>query len=66
VGTAWKEELILRPSQSDAEDQFGARVALSANGGRVFVGSPDEAGDAQSDELGPNNNAPGAGAVYEF
>lgn len=66
VGTAWKEQVILRSNQSDGDDGFGARLALAPSGARLFVGGPGEAGDAQSDDFHPNNNAPAAGAVYEF
>jgi hypothetical protein len=66
VGTAWKEQATLRAGVSDALDQFGVRTALSADGRSLFVGAPGESGDAQSTEANPNNNAPNAGAVYEF
>jgi hypothetical protein len=47
-------------------DQLGFHLALSGDGHSVFAGASEEAGDAQSTEANPNDNAPEAGAVYEF
>jgi hypothetical protein len=66
VGTAWKEQVMERAGVADINDQFGIGLALSADGRSLFVGAPGESGDAQSTEANPNDNAPRAGAVYEF
>lgn len=62
----WKEQAQFEASNPDINDRFASAIALSANGGSLFAGSPLESGDAQSTRGAPNNNAPQAGAVYEF
>lgn len=66
-GTTWAQQAYIKASNTDAEDAFGLRVALSADGSTLAVGAPDEKsattminGD-QSD-----NTAQFAGAVYVF
>ncbi|MEL0168648.1 MAG: hypothetical protein VW877_11045 [Pseudomonadaceae bacterium] len=55
-----------KASNSDAGDNFGRSVALSADGNTLVIGAFDEYGDASSTAANPNNNASNAGAVYVF
>lgn len=66
-GTAWAQQAYLKASNGDASDQFGVRVALSADGHTLAVGAYLEdssatgvAGDTQ------DNSTPDSGAVYVF
>ncbi len=64
---AWSQQAYVKASNTDANDQFGFSVALSADGTTLAVGAPLEASAAigingdQSD-----NSAFAAGAVYVF
>jgi len=63
----WSQQSYLKGSNTDALDYFGLSVSLSADGGVLAVGAPNEASNAtgingdQSD-----NSLRGAGAVYVF
>lgn len=66
-GTVWAQQAYLKASNGDASDQFGVRVALSADGHTLAVGAYLEdssatgvAGDTQ------DNSTPDSGAVYVF
>ena len=67
VGEAWSQQAYIKASNTDPADDFGAAVALSANGNVLAVGAMGEASSGQG--VGANqtmNNAPNAGAVYVF
>jgi hypothetical protein len=66
-GTTWTQEAYVKASNTDASDEFGGNVTLSADGSTLAVGALSEdsaalgVGGAQAD-----NSAPNAGAVYVF
>jgi cysteine-rich repeat protein len=67
TGTAWAQDAYVKASNTEADDNFGAHVALSDRGGTLLVSAPREAsaaigvgGDQSSDA------AEGAGAAYRF
>jgi hypothetical protein len=66
-GTQWSQQSYIKASNSGASDQFGSAVALSADGGTLAVGAPQESSGAtgvggdQSDD-----STARAGAVYVF
>ena len=59
---AWHEQSVLRASQPDIGDRFGASVALS--GDTLVVGAPGEDGGADGDQA--SNDAKDSGAAYVF
>lgn len=61
---AWRHESYLRPAVFDADDRFGASVALSGDGSRLAVGAIGEDSAAVGDA--GNNDAPDSGAAYIF
>jgi len=66
-GNSWLHQDYVLASNANADDQFGAYVALSATGDALVVGAPSE--DGASDGLDndeASNNASGAGAAYLF
>jgi FG-GAP repeat protein len=66
-GTTWTQEAYIKASNTDAGDQFGQAVALSADGETLAVGAITEQSMAtgingnQADDFGSSN-----GAVYVF
>jgi hypothetical protein len=62
-GTQWTQQAYLKASNTDPADQFGATVALSADGDTLAVGAITEQGNGTS---ASNNAEPDAGAVYVF
>lgn len=60
---SWSQQAYMKASNTQADDRFGASVALSGDGSTLLVGAPweDAAGGDQT-----NNAAPFAGAVYAF
>lgn len=69
VSDVWpsQQEAYIKASNSEADDNFGYSVALSADGSTMAVGAIGEASNAtgaNGDQL--NNSFPGAGAVYIF
>jgi hypothetical protein len=65
--TTWNQQAYVKASNTDAEDRFGASVALSSDGSTLAVGAQDEASAATGiggDQA--DNSAWGAGAVYVF
>ena len=63
--TTWRAQAYLKPSNTDAGDQFGRAVGIS--GERVIIGAPGEASSARRVDGNPRNNrAPNAGAAYVF
>ena len=64
-GTTWSQQAYLKASNTDAEDQFGASVAI--DGDTVVVGAPQESSKAAgiNGDQG-DNSASHSGAVYVF
>ncbi len=63
----WSQQAYIKASNTDADDVFGARLALSGDGATLVVGAQFEDGATR----GPNgsqedNSAIDAGAVYIF
>ena len=66
-GGTWSQQAYLKASNTDADDEFGFSVSLSADGNTLAVGAPDERSSAFG--VGGNqadNSAKNAGAVYVF
>jgi len=66
-GTTWSQQAYLKASNTDAIDQFGMSVTLSADGSTLAVGASTE--DSAATGIGGNqadNSASSAGAVYVF
>lgn len=63
AGATWTQQAYLKASNTDAFDNFGESVAISADGRTVAIGAPNEssAGGDPGD-----NSTDGAGAVYVF
>lgn len=64
---AWTQDAYLKPSNTEAGDEFGAALALSGDGSTLAVGAPYE--DSAATGVGGNqadNSARTAGAVYVF
>ena len=67
VGTTWSQQAYIKASNTDANDRFGDRVALSADGSTLVVGAYLE--DSAATGIGGNeadNSALEAGAAYVF
>ena len=63
----WSQQAYIKASNTDADDLFGWRVALSEDGNTLAVGATTETSNAtgiDGDQL--NNSAMLAGAVYVF
>jgi hypothetical protein len=66
-GSTWSQQAYVKASNPDVGDNFGYRVALSADGSTLAVGAPNEDSSATGVNADPTNNAaPQAGAVYVF
>ena len=66
-GTTWSEQMRLVASNAAALDEFGASVALSADGAHLLVGAPGEDSAATGIGGDPSSDAASAsGAVYLF
>lgn len=66
-GGAWVQQARLAASNAEAEDQFGAAVALSADGSTLAVGAAFEDGGATGvDGNQGDNSAASSGAAYVF
>jgi cysteine-rich repeat protein len=66
-GATWTQQAYLKASNTDAADEFGANLALSADGSTLAVGARFEssaATDGGSDQA--DNSADSAGAAYVF
>jgi len=67
AGFTWSQQAYIKASNTNADDQFGHSLALSANGSTLAVGAIYE--DSNATGIGGNqadNSAPQAGAVYVF
>ncbi len=66
-GTSWSQQAYIKASNTNAYDEFGRSVALSADGNTLAVRAAGEDSDAtgvNGDQA--NNGAANAGAVYVF
>jgi len=63
-GSAWRQQAYVKAPNADANDGFGASVALSANGQTLAVGAAGEDGGGQSATA--DNSVLSAGAVYLY
>ncbi|MEO8846509.1 MAG: integrin [Kofleriaceae bacterium] len=67
AGTTWMQEAYLKASNTDAADQFGRSLALSADGNTLAIGADGEANALTGiDPVQTGNTAAAAGAVYVF
>ena len=67
IGSGWSQQAYIKASNTDANDQFGVSVALSADGNTLAVGGYREDSAAtgiNGDES--DNSAGNSGAVYLF
>ncbi len=63
----WEQEAYLKASNTDAGDEFGSSLSLSADGNTLAVGAIGERSAATGVGVGATNNtARDAGAVYVF
>ncbi|MBS0452613.1 MAG: hypothetical protein JSS14_15025 [Proteobacteria bacterium] len=63
----WPTAKMIKATNPDDGDSFGAAVGLSADGKTILVGAPKEAGSASGlngDQA--SNSQPGAGAAYLY
>ena len=58
--------VYVKASNTDAADNFGTTIALSADGSTLAIGAPEEASSATGINGQDNNNSSGSGAVYVF
>jgi hypothetical protein len=66
-GAGWTQQVYLKASNAEADDEFGWAVSLSDDGGVLAIGAPGE--DSSVDGIGGNQNfnlASRAGAAYLF
>jgi trimeric autotransporter adhesin len=67
AGSNWRYESTLHPSNGSLGDNFGAALALSADGHTLAVAAPGEdSGERGVGGKGIDNSASGSGAVYVF
>jgi cysteine-rich repeat protein len=65
--SVWRQQAYLKASNTDAGDQFGWSISLSADGNTLAVGARGEASAATGIGGGQaDNTARGSGAVYVF
>lgn len=66
-GTTWMQEAYIKASNTDALDELGFKVSISADGSRIIAGAKGE----DSNAIGINgsqsdNSASSSGAIYVF
>ena len=67
AGTTWSEQAYIKAPNAEAADQFGAAVALSADGNVLAVGANQEdSNDVGVGGTGANDLALQSGAAYTF
>ncbi len=67
VAGTWTQQAYIKASNTEAQQFFGASVALSGDGNTLAVGAPGEASAATGiDGNQTDTSAPDAGAVYIF
>jgi hypothetical protein len=67
AGASWSQQAYIKADNTDANDQFGSAVALSADGNTLVVGAPLE--DSAAVGVGGNealNTSIDSGATYVF
>lgn len=65
--TGWVQEAYIKASNSEDQDKFGTRVAVSTDGNVVAVGAPNEDSDGTGFDGDQNDgSADESGAVYVF
>jgi hypothetical protein len=65
--TGWTQQIFMKASNPDVNDQFGSTVALSGDGNTLAVASWAESSNATGiDGDQTDNSAPASGAVYVF
>jgi hypothetical protein len=66
-GTRWSQQAYVKASNTGTADQFGASIALAADGNTLAVGAYGEDSSATGiDGDQDDNSASGSGAVYVF
>jgi hypothetical protein len=66
-GTTWSQQAYVKASNANANDTFGASVALAADGNTLVVGAPGEASAATGINGSQSDNSqPSSGAVYVY
>lgn len=63
TGAQWTQQAYVKPTNTDAGDQFGWAVALSADGNTLAVGARHEDGNGISQA---NNTTSNSGAAYVY
>lgn len=67
AAAAWTQQAYVKASNADADDGFGAALALSADGQTLAVGATNESSAATGVGGDPDDNtAQSSGAVYVF
>ncbi|MNQ35041.1 hypothetical protein D3C85_485150 [compost metagenome] len=67
VNGAWVQQAYVKASNTDAGDNFGMSVALSADGATLAVSAPAEDSSAYGIDVGQaDNSATDTGAVYVY
>ena len=67
VDGVWSQQAYIKASNTNAEDRFGAALALSADGNTLAIGAVGEASAAAGIDFGEiDNTAAEAGAAYVF
>jgi len=67
TGTTWSQTAYLKSSNTDTEDWFGIRLAMSGDGNTLAVAASNEDGGARGiNGRQDDNSAVDAGAVYLF
>ena len=67
AGSTWTQQAFLKPSNTGANDWFGARVALSGDGNTAAIAAPFEDGGVKGVNGRQGDESAGqAGAVYMF
>jgi hypothetical protein len=65
AGSSWVQQHYIKASNTDAGDQFGYYVAVSADGSTLAIGADQEASNASGINGDQSNNSmPGVGVVY--
>ena len=66
-GDNWSQQAYVKASNTDASDEFGSAVSLSADGNTLAVGSQGESSNASGIDGDQSDNSAGnSGAVYVF
>lgn len=66
VGMGWEFQAFIKASNTDAYDEFGNAIALSADGNTLAVGAPKEDGSGTGVAPASDESATESGAVYVY